>query len=165
LWPVLKCYPGIRLEIKRKTSENFSEDMWQPGNDSNRHLSNTSFEPYCCPMARGAYSFGNLGFNCQQLLHSSTSTYEGCSRPDRSSVGWGFISDPALCRSDSEERRVSFSLRDYLQKKWLMDTITGRRGRVVITREVFGSNLGPETGFRDRFFFVVYLTPSRQIPG
>jgi hypothetical protein len=32
-------------------------------------------------------------------------------------------------------------------------------------REVPGSNLGPETGYPDWSFLVVFLSPSRKIPG
>jgi hypothetical protein len=32
-------------------------------------------------------------------------------------------------------------------------------------REVQGSNLGPETGYPDCEFFIVFLSPSMQMPG
>jgi hypothetical protein len=45
---------------------------------------------------------------------------------------------------------------------------TERRGRVVNTPASYsggsGFNLGLETGYHDRGFFVVFLSPSRRIP-
>jgi hypothetical protein len=64
-----------------KALGNFNQGILYPGRGSNRA---GAVAQLVCVMARGTFSFENLGFHCQQLLHLSLSTYGGCSRPYRS---------------------------------------------------------------------------------
>jgi hypothetical protein len=46
-----------------------------------------------------------------------------------------------------------------------LNVVVERLALLLHIQEVLGSNLGLETGYPDSRFFVVFLSPSRQIPG